>query len=147
MEPSRADQFSAVEAALGCSFGGELRIGGNYVPALRHGDEVWVSGQVPRVGNEVVVTGRVGTDVTLADAQRAAKICAMRTLALLPAPLLPVLHQGAEFMIIIALTAIGLSSDLRRMAATGFRPILLGLGVWAAVSISSLAVQVIMGQL
>ena len=72
---------------------------------------------------------------------------ALRTLALLPAPLLPVLHQGAEFMIIIALTAIGLSSDLRRMAATGFRPILLGLGVWAAVSISSLAVQVIMGQL
>lgn len=87
MEPSRADQFSAVEAALGCSFGGELRIGGNYVPALRHGDEVWVSGQVPRVGNEVVVTGRVGTDVTLADAQRAAKICAMRTLALLRAQL------------------------------------------------------------
>jgi uncharacterized membrane protein YadS len=50
-------------------------------------------------------------------------------------------------MIVVALTAIGLSSNLRRMAQTGVRPILLGLGVWAAVSVSSLLVQVLMGQL
>jgi uncharacterized integral membrane protein (TIGR00698 family) len=71
----------------------------------------------------------------------------VRTLGLVPAAALPWLHQLAEVLIVIALTAIGLSADLRRMAATGVRPILLGLGTWAAVSIVSLLVQVAMGQL
>ena len=47
----------------------------------------------------------------------------------------------------MALTAIGLSANLRRMASTGVRPILLGLGVWVAVAVSSLAVQWVIGQL
>ena len=47
----------------------------------------------------------------------------------------------------MALTAIGLSSDLRRMALAGARPLLLGLGVWVAVSLSSLCVQWLMGSL
>ena len=42
-----------------------------------------VSGQVPRVGSTVVVTGRVGVDVDLARAQLAARICVMRALVLL----------------------------------------------------------------
>ena len=42
---------------------------------------------------------------------------------------------------VLALAAIGLSADLRRMRATGPRPVLLGLGVWAAVAIGSLVVQ------
>ena len=46
----------------------------------------------------------------------------------------------------MALTAIGLSADLRRMAGTGFKPIALGLGVWIAVAVSSLAVQFATGQ-
>ena len=41
------------------------------------------SGQIPRVGNDVVVTGAAGSDVTLLDAQKAAKISIMRALALL----------------------------------------------------------------
>jgi uncharacterized membrane protein YadS len=57
------------------------------------------------------------------------------------------LHVAAEFLIVMALTAVGLSANLRRMASTGVRPILLGLGVWAAVAVSSLAVQLAMGQL
>ncbi|WP_049621644.1 YeiH family protein [Frateuria defendens] len=72
---------------------------------------------------------------------------ALRTAGLVPAALLPVLHAAAEFLIVMALTAIGLSADLRRMATTGARPILLGLGVWAAVALSSLAVQRLIGQL
>lgn len=72
---------------------------------------------------------------------------ALRTVGALPASVLPVIHDAAEVMIVVALTAIGLSSNLRRMAQTGGRPILLGLGVWAAVSVSSLLVQVLMGQL
>lgn len=72
---------------------------------------------------------------------------AVRTAGYIPAAIQPALHISAEFMIIVALTAIGLSANLRKMAASGARPILLGLGVWAAVSISSLVVQWVIGQL
>ena len=72
---------------------------------------------------------------------------ALRTAGLVPAAALPAIHVLAEFLIIVALTAIGLSANLRKMASTGLRPILLGLGVWAAVSISSLLVQLVIGQL
>lgn len=72
---------------------------------------------------------------------------AVRTMGLVPVAIQPALHMAAEFLIIVALTAIGLSANLRRMASTGARPILLGLGVWAAVSISSLVVQLVIGQL
>ncbi len=61
-------------------------------------------------------------------------------------PLLGPLHLAAEFLIVLALTAIGLSADLRRMAATGARPLLLGLGTWFAVAASSLLVQALLHQ-
>ena len=80
---SRDTQFTQAAAALGYSFDGEIKIGGNYVPLVRDGHTVYLSGQIPRVGNEVVVTGRAGGDVPLAQAQLAAKICVMRALALL----------------------------------------------------------------
>ena len=76
-------RFAQAAAALGHAFDGELKIGGNYVPLLRDGDVVYISGQVPRVGSSVVVTGRVGEQVALAQAQHGAKVCAMRALALL----------------------------------------------------------------
>lgn len=68
---------------LGYNFDGEIKIGGNYVPLVRDGNYLYVSGQIPRVGNTVVVTGAVGASVSLADAQKAAKVCVMRSLALL----------------------------------------------------------------
>ncbi|HEY1891544.1 MAG TPA: YeiH family protein [Steroidobacteraceae bacterium] len=72
---------------------------------------------------------------------------AVRTLGLIPNTLLPPLHGLAELLIVVALTAIGLSANLRRMANTGMRPVLLGLGVWIAVSVSSLLVQLAMRRL
>ncbi|RMQ94269.1 hypothetical protein ALP94_04289 [Pseudomonas savastanoi pv. glycinea] len=79
-----ADQrFNLIAEQLGYSFDGEIKIGGNYVPLIRHNDEIYISGQIPRVGDKVVVTGRAGADTTLAQAQLAAKVCAMRALALL----------------------------------------------------------------
>lgn len=72
---------------------------------------------------------------------------AVRTAGFVPSEIQPAIHLAAEFMIIVALTAIGLSANLRKMASTGVRPILLGLGVWAAVSVSSLLVQLVIGQL
>ena len=72
---------------------------------------------------------------------------AIRTAGLIPLAAQPALHVLAEMLIVFALTAIGLSADLRKMAASGARPILLGLGVWVAVAVSSLIVQQLIGQL
>ncbi|MDE2082961.1 MAG: putative sulfate exporter family transporter [Burkholderiales bacterium] len=71
---------------------------------------------------------------------------ALRTAGWIPAAVLPAVHGLAGFLIVTALTAIGLSADLSRMAAAGARPILLGLGVWIAVAASSLLVQFGAGQ-
>jgi enamine deaminase RidA (YjgF/YER057c/UK114 family) len=76
-------RFDEIAQDLGVSFDGALKVGGNYVPVVANGNEIYVSGQIPRVGNAIAVTGRVGTDVSLAQAQHAARICAMRALALL----------------------------------------------------------------
>ena len=83
MTDTRDTRFAAIEKDLGYSFDGEIKIGGNYTSTVQHGDVIYVSGQVPRVGSTVVVTGRAGADVSLAQAQTGAKVCAMRALALL----------------------------------------------------------------
>jgi uncharacterized integral membrane protein (TIGR00698 family) len=70
----------------------------------------------------------------------------LRTAGLVPEALLGPLHLAAVAMMVLALAAIGLSADLRRMRAAGARPILLGLGVWAAVAVGSLALQFMGGQ-
>jgi enamine deaminase RidA (YjgF/YER057c/UK114 family) len=80
---SRQDALDSVIRRLGHSFEGEIRIGGNYVPVVHERGTAWISGQVPRVGDSVVVTGRVGGEVTLAQARHAAEICAVRALLLL----------------------------------------------------------------
>ena len=71
----------------------------------------------------------------------------VRSTGLLPEALLPWLSGAAKFMIIMALSAIGLSTNLRKIVSTGIRPILLGLGVWVAVAVSALLVQYGMNQL
>jgi uncharacterized membrane protein YadS len=72
---------------------------------------------------------------------------AIRTAGLIPLAIQPSIHLLAEFLIIVALTAIGLSANLCKMAASGARPILLWLGVWITVAVSSLLVQLVIGQL
>lgn len=71
---------------------------------------------------------------------------AVRTVGWVPREALQGIAAAATFLIVMALSSIGLSSDLRRIAATGMRPILLGTGVWAAVAVSSLLVQAALGQ-
>jgi enamine deaminase RidA (YjgF/YER057c/UK114 family) len=78
-----ADQrFQQQAAALGYSFDGEIKVGGNYSPVVRDGELVYVSGQIPRVGDEIVVVGTAGADVSLEQARLAARISTMRALAL-----------------------------------------------------------------
>jgi enamine deaminase RidA (YjgF/YER057c/UK114 family) len=83
MERSRKALFDDIAKELGHSFDGEMRIGGNYVPAVQNGDEVYVSGQIPRIDNTVMVVGRVGAEVSLERGRHAARICTMRALAIL----------------------------------------------------------------
>lgn len=67
------------------------------------------------------------------------------TLNLIPAAAANHLNDLAHFLIIVALTAVGLSSDLRQLIKAGIKPILLGMGVWFAVLSSSLLVQLVFG--
>ncbi|WP_368666305.1 RidA family protein [Ammoniphilus sp. CFH 90114] len=54
-----------------------------YVPVVVHRDMAYVSGQLPRLNGELVHTGKVGTDVTIEQAQEAARVCIMNGLACL----------------------------------------------------------------
>ncbi len=54
---------------------------------------------------------------------------------------------AGHFMIIMALSAIGLQANFRQMMKTGFKPLLLGLIIWCAVAVTGLAVQWLSGQL
>src|ERR1043165_830562 len=79
---SAEERFQQQAAALGYSFDGQIRVGGNYAPVVRDGSLIYVSGQIPRVGDEVVVVGAAGAEAPMEKARLAAKICTMRALAL-----------------------------------------------------------------
>ena len=53
----------------------------NYLPFTQSGNLIFVSGQVPFVDGKLQVTGKVGKDASLKDAQGQAKICAINLLA------------------------------------------------------------------
>jgi enamine deaminase RidA (YjgF/YER057c/UK114 family) len=57
--------------------------GAQYSAGVVHGDLVWISGQLPRDGDRVLVAGQVGRDVTIAQAQEGARIALLRALAAL----------------------------------------------------------------
>lgn len=52
----------------------------------------------------------------------------------------------AKFMITMALSAIGLSTNLKTLIHTGYKPVVLGIAVWIAVTVTSLSVQYMTGQ-
>jgi enamine deaminase RidA (YjgF/YER057c/UK114 family) len=54
---------------------------GAYVPATRAGTLIFTAGQLPFEGSELSQTGKVGDAVSLEDARRAARICALNALA------------------------------------------------------------------
>jgi len=52
-----------------------------YVPAVKSGNLVFTAGQLPVVDGKLVLTGKVGSDVTAEDAKKMAEICALNALA------------------------------------------------------------------
>lgn len=52
-----------------------------YVPAIRTGNQVWTSGQLPFVAGVLPATGKVGAEVTAEQAQDYARIAVLNALA------------------------------------------------------------------
>jgi enamine deaminase RidA (YjgF/YER057c/UK114 family) len=53
----------------------------NYVPARRSGSLVYIAGQVPTADGKDQYVGKVGTEVSVEQAQKAARLCAINILA------------------------------------------------------------------
>ena len=61
----------------------EVQPAGNYVPAQRSGNLLFVSGQLPKVEGRIAFKGRVGKDLNVESARRAAKACLANILAVM----------------------------------------------------------------
>ena len=71
----------------------------------------------------------------------------LNTLGLFKGNSISYINTLGKFMIVMALSAIGLSADFKKMMKNGVKPIFLGLIVWFTVAIVSIAVQVITNQM
>jgi enamine deaminase RidA (YjgF/YER057c/UK114 family) len=56
-----------------------------YVPTVRSGSQVYVSGQIPRRDGQLMHTGKVGGEVTLEQAVECARQCALNAIGALKA--------------------------------------------------------------
>jgi uncharacterized integral membrane protein (TIGR00698 family) len=71
----------------------------------------------------------------------------LNTLGLFNATAVKYINTLGKFMIVMALSAVGLSADFKKMLKTGVKPMILGLIVWFTVTVVSLIVQFITGQI
>ena len=53
----------------------------SYVPAVRSGNHVFTSGQLPMRSGQLITTGKVGGEVTAEEAVECARQCALNALA------------------------------------------------------------------
>jgi enamine deaminase RidA (YjgF/YER057c/UK114 family) len=53
----------------------------NYIPARRSGQFVYIAGQVPTADGKDQYVGKVGKDLSIEEAQKAARLCAINILA------------------------------------------------------------------
>ncbi len=68
-------------AELGIDLPGAAAPAANYVPFVVSGKHVFVAGQVPVAGGEVVHRGRLGDGMTVDDGYRAARVCGLNVIA------------------------------------------------------------------
>lgn len=71
----------------------------------------------------------------------------LNTIGVLPGMVVRGAATMGKFLIVVALTAVGLSADFRQMAKTGPKPIFMGMVLWVVVAVTSLVVQHLTGQL
>ncbi len=72
-------------AELGLTLPGVAAPVAAYVPAVRSGDHVYTSGQLPMVEGSLAQTGKVGADVTPEQGKELARTCALNALAAIDA--------------------------------------------------------------
>lgn len=60
---------------------------GNYVPAVRSGNLVFVAGQIPLEGGKPQFIGKLGREFKVEDGQKAARLCAINIISQLRAAL------------------------------------------------------------
>ncbi|SDL54762.1 RidA family protein [Nonomuraea jiangxiensis] len=70
-------------AELGLSLPDVPTPAGAYVPAVRSGDHVYTSGQLPFVDGKLTRTGKLGAGVTTEEAAALARVCALNAVAAL----------------------------------------------------------------
>ncbi|TCS75811.1 YeiH family protein [Pectinatus cerevisiiphilus] len=69
----------------------------------------------------------------------------INTTGVLPATLSKFLGNAGKFCIVLAMSAIGLNTNLKQLFNNGIRPIILGMSCWIVVAIVSLLVQFAIG--
>ncbi len=52
-----------------------------YIPAIRTGDHVYTSGQVPFADGELMYSGKIGFDLSIEEGQEAAELCVLNALS------------------------------------------------------------------
>lgn len=73
--------FEAKLKELGITLPDPAKPADAYLPAVRDGDYVYTSGQIPLVKGQLKFQGKVGKDLPLEEGYEAAKICAINCLA------------------------------------------------------------------
>ena len=68
-------------AALGVTLPTPAAPAANYVPFVRTGDLLWVSGQIPMGPNGIEFVGKLGADTDIDTGRAAARLCAINLLA------------------------------------------------------------------
>ncbi|MFN3208777.1 MAG: RidA family protein [Roseovarius sp.] len=73
-------KFEEKLAEMGVTLPEAVAPAANYVPYVQVGDILYVSGQLPKLGDELM-TGKLGDDMDVAAGAQAAKVCAINLLA------------------------------------------------------------------
>jgi len=68
-------------AALGLELPEAVAPAFQYVAVVVHAGVAWVSGQIPRSGSQVLMTGKAGGEVSLDQARTAARACVLQGLS------------------------------------------------------------------
>src|SRR6476646_9302616 len=77
-----------------------------YVPAVRSGDQVFTSGQLPMRSGELMTTGKVGAGVSPEEAYACAQQCALNAIAAIKAEVgdLSLVKQIVKVVVFVAST-------------------------------------------
>jgi enamine deaminase RidA (YjgF/YER057c/UK114 family) len=77
-----------------------------YVPALRSGNHVYTSGQLPMRSGELITTGKVGGEVTPEEAVECAQQCALNAIAAVKSQIgdLAAIKQVVKVVVFVAST-------------------------------------------